>query len=235
MITRRFAAIAVAAVLLRGSGNRPGQAAAAAHRRRRHLRAARHAQAGRRRRGLPDRPLHRGRPAHEARDHHRRGELLDADPGHAVRPLRLHRRADDGDQGARGEHAVHRGLSVDRLPVRHQEGLGADQGLGRPQGQGRCPSTRARPTRRCPRPDGRASTASPCRSTTPSPTPRRPCSRAAPTPRSAATPRSSTPRRKNPQFVADLELKDTRAHWAAPVPQEQRRSCAPSCRMRSTA
>jgi polar amino acid transport system substrate-binding protein len=25
---------------------------------------------------------------------------------------------------------------------------------------------------------------------------------------------------KNPQFVADLELKDTRAHWAAPVPKE---------------
>ena len=24
---------------------------------------------------------------------------------------------------------------------------------------------------------------------------------------------------KNPQFVADLELKDTRAHWAAPVPK----------------
>ena len=40
------------------------------------------------------------------------------------------------------------------------------------------------------------STASPCRSTTPSPTPRRPCSRAAPTPRSAATRPSSTPRRR---------------------------------------
>ena len=26
---------------------------------------------------------------------------------------------------------------------------------------------------------------------------------------------------KNPQFVADLELKETRAHWAAPVPQGQ--------------
>ena len=63
------------------------------------------------------------------------------------------------------------------------------------------------------------STASPCRSTTPSPTPRRPCCRAAPTRRSAATPRSSTRRSKNPQFVADLELKDTRAHWAAPVPK----------------
>ncbi|MBV9833472.1 MAG: transporter substrate-binding domain-containing protein [Alphaproteobacteria bacterium] len=25
---------------------------------------------------------------------------------------------------------------------------------------------------------------------------------------------------KNPQFVADLELKDTRAHWAAPTPKE---------------
>jgi polar amino acid transport system substrate-binding protein len=25
---------------------------------------------------------------------------------------------------------------------------------------------------------------------------------------------------KNPQFVADLELKETRAHWAAPVPKE---------------
>jgi polar amino acid transport system substrate-binding protein len=25
---------------------------------------------------------------------------------------------------------------------------------------------------------------------------------------------------KNPQFVADLELKDTRAHWAAPVPRQ---------------
>ena len=25
---------------------------------------------------------------------------------------------------------------------------------------------------------------------------------------------------KNPQFVADLELKDTRAHWAAPVPKD---------------
>ena len=24
---------------------------------------------------------------------------------------------------------------------------------------------------------------------------------------------------KNPQFVADLELKDTRAHWAAPMPK----------------
>ena len=71
------------------------------------------------------------------------------------------------------------------------------------------------------------STASPCRSTTPSPTRRRPCSRAAPTPRSAATPRSSTPRRKNPQFVADLELKDTRAHWAAPVPQGQRGAAQP--------
>ena len=64
--------------------------------------------------------------------------------------------------------------------------------------------------------DGREDTASPSRPTTPSPTPRRPCSRAAPTPRWAATPRSSTPPRKNPQFVADLELTDTRAHWAAP-------------------
>ena len=25
---------------------------------------------------------------------------------------------------------------------------------------------------------------------------------------------------KNPQFIADLELKDTRAHWAAPVPKD---------------
>ena len=26
---------------------------------------------------------------------------------------------------------------------------------------------------------------------------------------------------KNPQFIADLELKDTRAHWAAPVPKDK--------------
>ena len=32
---------------------------------------------------------------------------------------------------------------------------------------------------------------------------------------------------KNPQFVADLELKDTRAHWAAPVPQGQRGAAQP--------
>ena len=135
MITRRLAAIAVAALLCAGPATGPGQAAAAAHRRRRHLRAARHAQAGRRHRRFPDRRLHRGGQAHEARHHHRFGELLDAHPRHAGRPLRLHRRADDGDQGAGGEHAVHRGLSVDRLPVRHQEGHAADQGLGRPQGQ----------------------------------------------------------------------------------------------------
>ena len=137
--------------------------------------------------GLPDRPLHRGRQAHAARHHDRLGELLDPDPGHAVRPLRLHRRADDGDQGARREHAVHRGLSVDRLPVRHQEGHAADQGLGGPQGQGGG-GQQGHALRDAEQAEGRGDRLRRCRSTTPSPTPRRRCCRAAPTPRSAATP-----------------------------------------------
>ena len=131
--------------------------------------------------------LHRGRQAHEARDHHRLGELLDPDPRHAVRPLRLRRRADDGDQGARREHAVHGGLSVDRLPVRHQEGLGADQGLGRSQGQGGL-RQQGHALRDAQQEEGRGDRLRRSRPTTPSPTPCRPCCRAAPTPRSAATP-----------------------------------------------
>jgi len=39
---------------------------------------------------------------------------------------------------------------------------------------------------------------------------------------------------KNPQFVADLELKETRAHWAAPC-RRTIPSFVPSCRTRSTA
>jgi polar amino acid transport system substrate-binding protein len=32
---------------------------------------------------------------------------------------------------------------------------------------------------------------------------------------------------KNPQFVADLELTDTRAHWAAPFPKAERSAAQP--------
>ncbi len=100
-----------------------------------------------------------------------------------------------------------------------KKGSRADQGLGGSQGQGGV-GQQGHALRDARQADGRGARLRRCRSTTPSPTPRRPCCRAAPTRRSAATPRSSTPPRKNPQFVADLELKETRAHWAAPVPKD---------------
>ena len=164
--------------------------------------------------------------AHEARDHHRRGELLDPDPRHAVRPLRLHRRADHGDQGAGGEHAVHRGLSVDRLPVRHQEGHRRRSRAGRTSRASRSPSTRARPTRRCPRQMGeKYGFTVQVYDTQPDAT------QAVLSGRAYATLGGNTTivyaASKNPQFVADLELKDTRAHWAAPVPQGQRGAAQP--------
>ena len=155
------------------------------------------------------------------------GELLDPDPGHAVRPLRLHRRADHGDQGARREHAVHRGLSVDRLPVRHQEGHAADQGLGGPQGQGRWPSTRARPTRRSSKQMGeKHGFTVQAYDTQPDAT------QAVLSGRAYATLGGNTTivyaASKNPQFVADLELKETRAHWAAPVPKDNVAAAQPA-------
>ena len=55
-----------------------------------------------------------------------------------------HRRADDGDEGARGEHAV-RGDCGPRTSRDIKEGLGADQGTGRdPEGR-RWRSTRRHP------------------------------------------------------------------------------------------
>ena len=115
-----------------------------------------------------------------------------------------------------------------------KKGTRADQGLGGPQGQVRR-RQQGHALRDAVQADGREVSASRCRSTTPSPTPRRPCSRAAPTPPWAATRSIVYTASKNPQFVADLELKDTRAHWAAPVPQGQLPSCATRCRTRSTA
>ena len=96
-----------------------------------------------------------------------------------------------------------------------KKGSRADQGLGRPQGQvgvgQQGHALRDAVARRWAR-----STASPCRSTTRSRTPRRPCSRAAPTRRSAATPPSSTRRPR------------TRSSW----PTSSSRTRAPTGRRR---
>ena len=46
------------------------------------------------------------------------------------------------------QHAVHRRLSVDRVPVRHQEGHARRSRAGPTSRARRCRSTRARPTRR---------------------------------------------------------------------------------------
>jgi polar amino acid transport system substrate-binding protein len=146
------------------------------------------------------------------------GQLLYADPGHAVRPLRLHRSADHGHQGARRADALHRRLPVDRVPVRHQERLEADHGLGGPQGPGRL-GQQGHALRDALQEDGRAA-----RFTVQAYDTQPDATQAVLSGRAYATLGGNTTivyaASKNPQFVADLELTDTRAHWAAPFPKQ---------------
>ena len=74
-----------------------------------------------------------------------------------------------------------------------KKGSGADQELGRPQGQGRR-GQQGHALRDARQEDGRGARLHRAGLRHPARCRRRPCSRAAPTPRSAATPRSSTPR-----------------------------------------
>jgi polar amino acid transport system substrate-binding protein len=140
------------------------------------------------------------------------------DPGHALGPLRLHRSADHGHQGARRADALHRRLPVDRVPVRHQERLEADHGLGGPQGPGRL-GQQGHALRDALQEDGRAAWFTvQAYDTQPDAT------QAVLSGRAYATLGGNTTivyaASKNPQFVADLELTDTRAHWAAPFPKQ---------------